>query len=662
MGKRDARTDRELGMDRAITRRDFLDGVAMSVTAALLPYGSRAADGTGTAAQSAAVDPSRLLGDRGQYAGANEVAHALRDGTFWRSAAEPVNTREAYDLVIVGGGISGLAAALEYRKRVGVEARILIVETLDDFGGHAKRNEFVTSGGRVLLGHGGSQSLQTPSYFSAAATDVVHSVGIDLRRFETEFYDRDWRARHGLAEGYFFARETFGADRLVRAAGRAADWVPKTPLAAAAQRDLVALIDTPRDYLPGLDRAAKRRRLASVTYRELLLEIVGADPQLADFFGSSTLGYFGVGTDAISALDACANGNPGFDAMDLGEHADPAMSPTGRLAYTDPDEYIYHFPDGNYALVRALVRTLIPGVLNGATVEDLVTSPVDYRQLDRPGNAVRLRLQSTAVRVRHREEAASDAPIDVAYVCRGRLETVEARHVVLACWHRMIPYLCADLPAAQKTALGDQCKIPLVYTNVLLRDWSSLARLGVHTIQAPGQFWSDTFIDYPVSIGRYRFAERTDEPVVLHMGAVPAEPGLTPREQAAAGRRKLQTLSFADLERSIRDQLARALGSGGFDPARDIEGICANRWSHGYAYEYMRPWDAYWPAGPLPIVAARQRHGRIAIANADSGAYAYVHSAIDQGIRAVRELVGATADAPAISDFPGPPRALIGLG
>jgi spermidine dehydrogenase len=226
----------------------------------------------------------------------------------------------------------------------------------------------------------------------------------------------------------------------------------------------------------------------------------------------------------------------------------------------------------------------------------------------------------------------------------------------------MIPYLCEDLPAAQRAALVDQCKVPLVYTNVLLNNWSALGRLGVHTVHAPAQFWNETYIDFPVSIGRYRFAERADEPIVLHMGAVPIQPGLSPREQASAGRRRLAELSFVDLERSIREHLARALGAGGFDPARDIAGICANRWSHGYAYEYMRPWDAYWPDGPLPIVAARQRHGRIAIANADSGAYAYAHSAIDQGVRAVRELVGAPADAPAISDFPGPPRAMLALG
>ena len=294
-------------------------------------------------------------------------------------------------------------------------------------------------------------------------------------------------------------------------------------------------------------------------------------------------------------------------------------------------------------------------------MQELVTGRVDYAQLDAPSSATRIRLDSTAVRVRHVGPRDTATHVEIAYARSGRLETVRAQHVVLACWHRVIPYLCDELPADQVAALNDQCKIPLIYTNVVLRDWSALQRLGVHRIEAPGQFWNETSIDFPVSIGDYRFAQQPHEPIVLHMGAVLLEPGLPPREQATAGRRRLATLTFTDLERSIRDQLARALADGGFDPARDIAAICANRWSHGYAYEYMRPWDAYWPDGPLPIVAARSRCGRIAIANTDSGAYAYVHSAIDQGIRAVRELLGTPAGAPAIADFPGPPRRRIGL-
>jgi spermidine dehydrogenase len=137
--------------------------------------------------------------------------------------------------------------------------------------------------------------------------------------------------------------------------------------------------------------------------------------------------------------------------------------------------------------------------------------------------------------------------------------------------------------------------------------------------------------------------------------------GQPAREQSRAGRHALTALTFVQMEFQIRDLLARALGPGGFDPARDIEAIAINRWSHGYAYEYMRPWDSYWPTGPLPVETSRRGWGRIAIANSDAGAYAYAHSAIDQAVRAVRELLGTPNNAPARASFPGPPLGKIGL-
>jgi spermidine dehydrogenase len=558
-------------------------------------------------------------------------------------------TGEAYDLVVVGGGISGLAAALEYLRSAGAQSRVLILENHDDFGGHAKRNEFMTRSGRVVIGYGGSQSLQTPSYFSPAVAALIRSLDIDLRRFETEFFDRSFSERHGLAQAHLFCREQFGRDVLVRESDSPAEWAARTPLNERARRDFIALLSAPRDYLPGKSRAEKRALLASITYRQFLLEIVGADPQLVQLYQDSTSGYFGVGIDAVSALDACANGNPGFAGMALGALADPAMSPTGRLAYTDPDAYVYHFPDGNHGLARALVRELMPHALPGRSMEDLVLAPVDYARLDRPDAQTRLRLQSTVVRV-----AEHGGTIEVTYAREQRVESVTAKHVVLACWHRVIPYIVPGLPSEQVQALQDQHKVPLIYSNVLLSNWRAFERLKIDAVQAVGHFWRGAELDFPVSIGRYHFARTPDEPVLLHVPTVLTEPGLPPREQAAAGRRRLVNLSFAELERSIRDLLSRSLSAGGFDPARDIEGLCVNRWSHGYAYEYMRPWDSYWPNGVLPIEVARRRFGNIAIANSDSGAYAYAHSAIDQAIRAVRELLGSGPTAPAHAAKPGP--------
>jgi spermidine dehydrogenase len=650
-------SDRDLGMGRPISRRDFLDGVALTVGAAAL---GGSLTRSAFAAGPAAAYPPKLTGLRGHHEGSYNVMHSVRDGTFWDKAGAPEATGERYDLVVVGGGISGLAAAVQYRKQAGAGTRILVLENHDDFGGHAKRNEFTSASGRMILGYGGSQSLQTPSYFSPAVNALLADIGVEPKRFE-QYYDQGWAETRGLGRAVFFPKEVFGADALVKEAEAAADWVPQSPLTDKAKQDLIALIDAPADYLPGLSRGDKLDRLSKTTYAQFLTELVKADPQLVAYFQSSTEAYFGAGIDAVTCIDAWANGNPGFDGMDLGDEVYPTMSPSGRLARTDPDEYIYHFPDGNAGIARALVRSLIPAAIPGSTMEDLVLAQADYGKLDVDGQPVRIRLGSTVVRVKHQGDPASAKAVDVAYVQDGKLRTVQAGHVVLACWHRVIPFLTDELAEAQVDALRDQQKVPLIYTNVLIRNWSAFAKLGIEGFESPGHFWSGAEIDFPVSMGGYSFADKPEDPVLLHLSKVPLQPGLSSREQSLSGRLQLTQLTFETMEREIRDLLGRALSGGGFDPARDIEAITANRWSHGYAYEYMRPWDAFWPDGPLPIVAARKPWGRVAIANADSGAYAYVHSAIDQATRAVRELLGTPDGAPAFADFPGPPRDQLGL-
>lgn len=651
--------DKKLGMDRAITRRDFMDGVAMAIGGAV----ALRAMGPGRAhAQAApAAYPPAGSGLRGQTDAAQNVMHSVRDGTYWSSAGPVADSGETYDLVVVGSGISGLAAAHTFRKQAGAAVRVLIVDPLEDFGGHAKRNEFVASNGATLIGYGGSQSMQTPSFFSPAVNALLAEVGIEPKRFET-FYDQNWSEDRGLGGAIFFSREQWGEDKLVIRSGKVAEWVAETPLNAKAKADLIALMTAPGDYLPGLSREQRLEKLAAITYKEFLLDHAKVDPQLVDYFATSTAGYFGVGIDAASALDARANGNPGFDAMDLGEDVSKYNSPSGRLAFTDPDDYIYHFPDGNAGIARALVRALVPAALAGSTMEQLVTEKVDYSALDKPESPVRIRLNATVVKVAH--DGAPDAAksVTVTYADKdGKPVSVKANNVVLACWHRVIPYLTDELSPAQVEALNDQQKVPLIYTNVQLRNWQAFDKLKIDGFRARGDFWSGADIDFPVSMGDYKFADKPEDPVILHLSKVMVSPGLAPREQALAGRRALMTLSFEEMERSIRDLLGRALAGGGFDPARDIEAITCNRWSHGYAYEYMRPGDGFWPDGELPIEAARKPWGRISIANADSGAYAYAHSAIDQGVRAVRDLLGTPDGAPEVSPFPGPPREKIGL-
>ncbi|MGE3873213.1 MAG: NAD(P)-binding protein [Parvibaculaceae bacterium] len=652
--------DRALGMHAGITRRDFLDGVALTVGA----LSTGVFPGTAASpvrAEEASSYPPALTGLRGHNADAMNVMHAVRDGAFWDTAGAPEATAETYDLVVVGGGISGLAAAFLYRQQTGGKARILILENHDDFGGHARRNEFTAGNGRKIIGYGGSQSLQTPSYFSPAVRQLLADIAVDTGKFKT-YYDGDWAEKRGLGSAIFFSKELFGADRLVKEEEKAADWVPDTPLNDKAKRDLIELTDSPRDYLAGKPREEKLKILSETTYEKFLTDICGYDQQLVTYFQNTTEALFGVGIDATTAADAWGNWNPGFDGMDLGDKPYRTMSPSGRLALTDPDPYIFHFPDGNAGVARALLRALIPAAVPGQGMESLVLTPTGYAKLDVAGDPVRLRLNSSVVKVAHDGKPESARSVTVTYAENGKLKKVQAGHVVLACWHRVIPFLTDELPPQQIDALNDQQKVPLIYTNVLIRNWEAFARLGISGFEAPSSFWSGAEIDYPVSMGDYKFADQPGDPVLLHLSKVPLgdERGLPSREQSLAGRRYLTTVTFEELEREIRDMLARALSDGGFDPARDIEAITANRWSHGYAYEYMRPWDPFWPDGKLPIETARKSWGRIAIANSDSGAYAYAHSAIDQAARAERDLLGHSANLPAYADFPGPPRDLLG--
>ena len=367
--------DKRLGMDRQITRRDFLDGVALTTGA--MAFGGW---GAGAAQAQSAAYPPALSGLRGQTDAAQHVMHAIRDGSYWDTAGAVTDSGETYDLVVVGAGISGLTAAMLFRQQIGDGARVLIIDPLEDFGGHAKRNEFTASNGKMLIGYGGSQSMQTPSYFSPAVNQVLADIGIEPARFE-EFYDPAWSEERGLSGAIFFDAAVWGVDKLVIRGGDTADWVNQTPLNDTAKADLIALFDAPANYLPDMTPDERLTKLSQITYAEFLLDYVKADPQLVTFFQTSTAGYFGVGIDATTALDARGNYNPGFDGMDLGDNVSKFHSPSGRLAWTDPDPYIYHFPDGNAGIARALVRALIPGALPGSTMEDLATGVVDYAAL-----------------------------------------------------------------------------------------------------------------------------------------------------------------------------------------------------------------------------------------------------------------------------------------
>ena len=624
-----------------VLRRDFLNGFALGTVGALAPRWALSLDDD---------YPPALTGLRGSHE--DKAAHALRDGSLWETAGAIQDTGEAYNLMVVGGGLSGLAAAYFYRQAAGPKARILVLENHDDFGGHARRNEF-QEGGRTILGYGGSFAIDSPAPYSRTARRLVRELGVDVARWP-QVVDRKLYGGLGLRPAVFFDAATFGADRLLPLpvydrygeAGEApeapkdawASFLAAAPLSEAAKRDLRRLHTEPADYLPGLTSAQKKARLARTSYAEYLTGPAGASRDVLPFFQARPHTLYGVGIDAVSAQDAWGLGMPGFGGLKLDPGAGPGMG-LDAIRH-DGEPYFFHFPDGNATLARLMVRALIPRAIPGRTADDVVTARADYARLDEAASPVRLRLNSTVVRVAHRGKPADAREVDVAYVRAGRLAGVRAKRVVLACWHTVIPYLCPDLPEDQKDALAYAVKVPIVYTNVLLRNWSAFARLGTNQVHAPGSFHTSMNLDLPVSVGSYKSSRGPEEPIVVHMVRTPCSPGLPARQQHRAGRVELLSTTFDDFERQIRDQLARTLGGGGFDPARDIRAITVNRWPHGYAYQYNSLWDPFWlEKGTQPCEIARRRFGRIAIANADAAAYAYADAAIDQAHRAVTEVM-----------------------
>jgi len=644
-------SDRELGMDQPISRRDFLNGMAVGIG---VLGGSEAIHG-----QTALTYPPVRTGMRGSHPGSFEAVHQLRDGTFWKNAGAPKDTHEVYDFVVVGAGISGLSAAYFLRKRAGSSTRILILENHDDFGGHAKRNEFHL-GGRMLLSNGGTVSIDSPTPYSAEADSLLKELGIDPPALAQKYRGRGAGAAAGanalgLQGSFFFNKEQWGEDRLVVGSpgrGRAGrggssstnslkDWLARTPFSEQVQKDIVRIEEENIDYLSGLSSSEKKDRLSRMSYKDFLLNIAKVDPGVIPYYQTRTQGEWGVGIDAEPALDCWGQRMPGFQGLNLDPGVISNMSYTAA-GYAVGRSYSFHFPDGNASIARLLVRKLIPEAVPGETVEDIVTAKVDYGALDHASSPVRIRLNSPAVRARHLGDPTSAKEVEVAYVQGKQVSTVRARGVVMACWNTVVPFLCPELPEKQKEAMHYLVKVPLVYTRVGIRNWTSFTKLGISGASSPMMYHTGVNLSNGMDMGDYKGTVTSpDEPTLLTMTRTPCKPGLPVREQHKAGRAELLATSFQDAERKIRDQLVRILAKGGFDPARDIAAITINRWAHGYGYEYNPLFDPLpWPPGQAPHEIGRRRFGRITIANSDSGATAYTDVAIDQAYRAVGELVG----------------------
>ena len=649
----------------SITRRDFINGVSYGLAASVAPIDFLKAKN---------IDPFKyppaLMGIRGNHPGSFDHAHrlALAGGNFLE---EVTDLGESNDLIVVGGGISGLSAAYFYQERTASNQNILILDNHDDFGGHAKRNEFQVDG-REMLTYGGSQSIESPSYYEEVSKKLMADLGIDFQKFYTA-YDFDYFKNRGLTSSFFFNKETYGENKIVRNVPNyrydinhknntkpenIKKVVKEMPISDKSKDEFTRLFLDKTDFFPEMALEEKFYHLENMSYEEYLRKYHKVGDEVVGLFHTMLWSLWGVGTESIPAFGAFSDGLPGFSGLGFTEE-EGATEPENEMydisTYDETIEgfmsknevsdepYIFHFPDGNATIARLLVRKMIPNAISGSTMEDIVTAKADYSQLDLPDQNTKIRLDSTVISAKN-----VNGGVEVIYVNQGKLYKVSGKKCILACYNGIIPELCPELPKKQKEALKYNVKVPLVWIQVAMKNWHMFANKGISRAISPNSFFNNMYIDFPVSIGDYQYPQTFDEPLVFLMNHVPTRPyeGLTNREQHRKGRYDILKLSFQDYEDKIIDHLSAMFGSDFKE--EDLAGITVNRWAHGYSYEYNSLFDNAFFEGRMPDSMNNERYphvmgrkpiGNISIANSDSGGSAYVDAAIVQADRAVNELL-----------------------
>ncbi len=638
----------------SITRRDFLNGTLIGAGTALIA--ERYMFGSAHAREAEAVLPTidapyyppAWTGMRGSHPGAYERAHEFaREGrTDW---GQIIETGEEYDLIVVGGGASGLAAAYFYQQAHEDGAKVLILDNHDDFGGHAKRNEF-ESEGKMRMTYGGSQAFDNIDNWPDEMWDLLADLDISLERFENDYYDREWYERHGLKGAVYMDAKAWGRDHVIPAdLGGMAPVMPglgegskdyealfaKTPLPAKAKEELTKLYK--ETGASGIIKTIDELdfNFDNYPYEKFLTKYWRIkDPATFLFIRKLPTDENGVGAETLSLSEGIEAGLPGTIKLGLF---------TRMTKKADPEEagYVHHFPDGNAGFCRTIVRAMIPEVAHGKTDADVVLAKFDYATLDDPENDTRIRLNSTAISVKHDGPVEAAESVNVTYIRDGKPHHVKAKGVVMACWNMIIPHLCPELPDDQKEALSSNVKIPYVFANVMVKNWQAIKKAGVGAAYCPTSYYHLLQTEYPVNMGGYSVADDPNGPMAITMVRVPIpdEKGMPPRDQFREGRGEIISLEFADFEAEVNAQLDGMFGPYGFDSKRDIAAITLNRWSHGYSYTYFNLFDKGMTLKDGPHLKAREPFGLITIANSDSGANSWLDVGVMQGLRAVNELL-----------------------
>jgi spermidine dehydrogenase len=619
--------DDRLGMNEPISRRDFVNGALLAGAGLLIPGGAHA-----EISPADAFDGYSGIGDyrhsNGNTYDVLTTAHAMRDGKFERRIANAIDTGEIYDLVAVGGGISGLAAAVFFQKYKG--GRCLVIDNHPVFGGEAKRNEFVVDG-HHLVAHQASAIFLVPQ--KGGYTDRFYEmIGMDRSALSYQ----TWRGpspemplhQSPYAEpknyGFWFGPE-FGKPRgfwVMDPWGRKLEGAPLSEtVKAELMRRRTFHDDSPR---PQTEGDAISRQLDSITLEQHLMTRYQISRETVRRFLSPVEGGgYGLGPDVLSAYCnyAIETEFPGDGDDTLGDQM---------------------FADGNSGFARLMVKTLIPNAFAGPrTVDDVWRNRIRFAELDRARQPTRIRLNATVVRVEHAGNPSSAPHVVITYVKGGRLFKVKARAVVMAGGNWTTKHIVHDLPASHRDAYAQFYRSPCLMANVAVRNWRFLYKMGMS-----GCRWFEGLGNYlsvrkMATIGGMTPTIGPDSPTVLTIKILFAQPGLPIGEQGSRGRAKMLGTSFALYERALREQLGDMFAPGGFEPRRDIAGIILNRWGH--AYVNPQPGFFFGVNGkPAPRDILRDRsHGRIAFANTDLAGAMDHRNSIREADRAVKQLLGA---------------------
>ena len=597
--------------------------------------------------------PPALTGLRGSHVESYTHAHSRA----WAKKSDwgpTTKLKEAYDLIVVGGGISGLSAAFFYQQEHGKDKKVLILDNHDDFGGHAKRNEH-TVGDDTRLIYGGSQTLVSPHARSETTLKLFKDLGIDLDRFKTA-YDVDFFKRNNLGAVTYFNKQKFGEDKVVKHPFCDYPWwmeglqrpklsheeaVELAPLSEKGKQQLLKVLKGGLHVL-NVPQEELKEYISTHSYFDYLKTTLGIDnPEVLEMARTSCSDWAGAGADILTIGEALGCGALGLDPITwkdvIGEEEYQNEVKEHGNIFDEGDPYVHHFPDGNATVARLLVKKMIPDVGEGGNAEEIVLSKFKYSELDKSSNIVRIRLNSTVVNVKHGGDPNSSSDVFVNYINDNKSYQVKGKGVVMACYNMMIPHIVPDLPKEQAAALRRHVKIPLQYTTVGLKNWRAMKEMEMGMAMSPGNMHQVVTMDFPVSMGGYNFTSTPDDPCAIQMIGCPFGElaGTPPIEQFREARYKMLGLQFKDYEKEIREHLSGMLPKGLFEFDRDVESITVNRWAHGYAYGGSKLYDS-----DMPEMArkGRQPFGRITIANIDSGLSSYLHVAVAQAWRAVKEL------------------------